>query len=134
MSGLSHVFIFHYRPTRAALHGVGDRGAADRRTALATLITLTGQGQQLTAAVQERQGQRDFLAGKVREAALKQSQSESIGYMRTLGAATTPRNQLPTRTVQVALLGAALSLLAGGVLAFVLEFLDRALRGGSKTA
>lgn len=106
---------------------------AKHRTDLTSLITLTGQHQQLTAAVQERQDQRDFLAGKVREAALKQSQSESIGYMRTLGAATTPRNQLPTRTVQVALLGAALSLLAGSVLAFVLEFLDRSLRGGSKT-
>lgn len=41
---------------------------ARHRTNLTSLITLTEQHQQLVAAVQERQDQRDFLAAKVREA------------------------------------------------------------------
>lgn len=101
---------------------------ADRQTNLAALITLAGQYQTLLDAEQERLDNRDFLAAKVREAQLKESQSRTIGYLQVVTPPSTPRNRVPTRTVQTALLGAVLSIVAGVVLVFVLEFLERTLR------
>jgi uncharacterized protein involved in exopolysaccharide biosynthesis len=107
---------------------------AERQTTLAGLITLGGRYQALVDSVQERQASRDFLAAKVREARLKESQSRSIGYLQVVTPPTTPRSQLPTRTVQTALLGALLSIVAGGVLIFVLEFVERTLRHSPRPA
>ncbi len=107
---------------------------ADRQTTLAGLITLSGQYQTLLDVVQERQDSRDFLAGKVREARLKESQSRNIGYLQVVTPPSTPRGQLPTRTVQTAVLGAILSIVAGAVLVFVLEFVERTLRHSPRPA
>jgi uncharacterized protein involved in exopolysaccharide biosynthesis len=101
---------------------------AERETGMASLINLSGQYQQLVDALRERQDDRDFLAGKVREAQLKESQSRSIGYLQVVSPPSTPRSQVPTRTLQTALLGALLALVAGAVLVFALEFIERALR------
>lgn len=107
---------------------------SDRQTNLAALITLGGQYQTLTDTEQEKQNSRDFLADKAREARLKVSQSRSIGYFQVVTPPSTPRTQLPTRTVQTAVLGAVLSLVAGAVLVFVLEFLERTLRNSPRPA
>lgn len=101
---------------------------AERQGALAGLITLGGKYQALLDTVQEKLDSRDFLAGKVREARLKESQSRNIGYLQVVTPPSTPRTQLPTRTAQTALLGAVLSIVAGGILVFVLEFVERTLR------
>ncbi len=101
---------------------------AEHQTNLASLITLTGQSQQLQDLVQEKQNSRDFLADKAREARLKQSQSENVGYLQVIQPPTTPHNQISTRTLQIALLGGGLSLVAGGLLAFLLEFIEQTLR------
>ncbi len=82
--------------------------------------------------VQEKQNSRDFLADKVREARLKQSQSENVGYLQVIQPPTTPQSQVSTRTVQVALLGGGLSLVAGGLLAFLLEFIEQMLRSAPR--
>ncbi len=107
---------------------------AERQTNLAGLITLAGRYQALLDTTQERQDSRDFLAGKVREARLKESQSRNIGYLQVVTPPSTPRSQLPTRTVQTALLGAVLSIVAGAVLVFVLEFVERTLRHSPRPA
>ncbi len=99
-----------------------------RQTDLAAFITLGGRYQALLDAEQEKVNSRDFLADKVREARLKESQSRNIGYLQVISPPTTPRTQVPTRTVQTAVLGAVLSIAAGAVLVFVLEFIERTLR------
>ncbi len=101
---------------------------AEHQTNLASLITLTGQYQQRQDLVQEKQNSRDFLADKAREARLKQSQSENVGYLQVIQPATTPQSQISTRTLQIALLGGGLSLVVGGLLAFLLEFIEQTLR------
>lgn len=100
---------------------------AKHQTNLASLITIAGQYQQLEEAVQEKQDSRNFLAAKAREARLKVSQSRSIGYLQIVGSPTTPRSRIASRTLQTALLGGGLSLLAGVILAFLLEFLEQVL-------
>lgn len=99
-----------------------------RQADLASLITLAGRYQTLADTEGQKLDSRNFLAEKVREAQLKVSQSRSIGYLQVVTPPTTPRTQLPTRTVQTAVLGAVLSIVAGAVLVFVLEFLERTLR------
>jgi uncharacterized protein involved in exopolysaccharide biosynthesis len=105
---------------------------AEHQTNLASLITLTGQAQQLQDLVQEKQNSRDFLADKAREAQLKQSQSENVGYLQVIQPPTTPQTRISTRTLQIALLGGGLSLVAGGLLAFLLEFLEQTLRSAPR--
>jgi uncharacterized protein involved in exopolysaccharide biosynthesis len=107
---------------------------ADRQTNLNALIALGGPYQALLDVVQERLDSRDFLAGKVREARLKESQSRNIGYLQVVTPPSTPRSQLPTRTVQTAILGAVLSIVAGAVLVFLLEFIERTLRNSPRPA
>lgn len=101
---------------------------AKHQTNLAALITLSDQYQLLQDVAQERLNSRDFLATKAREARLKQSQGLNIGYLQAVGAPTTPRGQMSTRALQIALLAGSLSLVAGCVLAFLLEFLEQTLR------
>lgn len=107
---------------------------AERQTNLAALITLGGRYQTLLDTAQERLDNRDFLAAKVREAQLKESQSRNIGYLQVVTPPSTPRTQVPTRTVQTAVLGAILSIVAGAVLVFVLEFVERTLRNSPRPA
>lgn len=107
---------------------------ARRQTDLATLITLTREHQRLEDAAQDRQDTRDFLAAKAREARLKESQSRTIGYLQPVGEPTTPRDQIGTRTVQIALLGALLSIVGGAIIALALEFIEKSLRRRRATA
>jgi uncharacterized protein involved in exopolysaccharide biosynthesis len=100
----------------------------EREASLASLITLSGQYQTLQDDEKERLDTRNFLGEKVREAQLKESQSRSIGYLQVVSEPTTPRSQLPTQTVRAALLGALLAIVAGIVLVFILESVERSLR------
>lgn len=101
---------------------------AKRQANLASLLTLAGRYQELQDKVQEKLDLRAFLTGKAREARLKEAQTRSVGYVQVVSEPTTPKSQLPTNTVRTALLGALLSIVAGIILIFVLEFIERALR------
>jgi uncharacterized protein involved in exopolysaccharide biosynthesis len=101
---------------------------------LASLITLSGQYQKLADTVKEYQDTRDFLAGKLQEARLKQSQSQAVGYLQVTGEPVTPGNKVASRTLEIALLGGGLSLVAGIVLVFLLEFLEQTVRAGNSGA
>ena len=101
---------------------------AQHATTLQSLITLGEQYQQLQDTLKQRQDNRDFIAGKVREVSLRQDQADAVGYLQILGVPTTPKTQLPTRTLQIALLGAVASIVAGIVLVFFLEFLEQSLK------
>lgn len=106
----------------------------EREASLASLITLGGKYQSLQDDETERLATRDFLSAKVREAQLKESQSRSIGYLQVVSDPTTPRSQLPTQTVRAALLGALLAIVAGIVLVFILESVERSLRHSRRAA
>jgi uncharacterized protein involved in exopolysaccharide biosynthesis len=101
---------------------------AQHETELQSLITLAEQHQVLQDTLKQREDNRDFIAGKVREVNLRQDQADAVGYLQVLGVPTTPKTQLPTRTLQIALLGAAASIVAGIVLVFFLEFLEQSLK------
>lgn len=101
---------------------------AKREANLASLITLGGQYEALRDVVQEKLDTRNFLQAKAREARLKENQTRSVGYLSAISAPTTPGSQLPTQTVRTALLGALLSIVAGIILVYLLEFIERALR------
>ena len=64
----------------------------------------------------------------MREVSLRQDQADTVGYLQILSAPSTPKTQLPTRTLQIALLGGAAAVVAGIVLVFFLEFLEKGLR------
>jgi uncharacterized protein involved in exopolysaccharide biosynthesis len=109
--------------------GVGYTGlVSQHQSNLTSLITLGGQHQKLLDAVKERQDARDFLAGKVLEARLKQAQSQNVGYLQVVGEPVTPGGQVSTRTLEIAIIGGGLSLVAGIVLVFLLEFLEQTVR------
>lgn len=120
------------RRVEAAGQSARKAGAATRlaqhETNLKALITLAEQHQTLQDTLKQRQDNRDFIAGKLRETSLRQDQADAVGYLQVLGVPTTPKTQLPSRTLQIALLGAAAGILAGIVLVFFLEFLEQSLK------
>ena len=120
------------RRVEAAGQSARKTGAATRlaqhETNLKALITLAEQHQTLQDTLKQRQDNRDFIAGKLRETSLRQDQADAVGYLQVLGVPTTPKTQLPSRTLQIALLGAAAGILAGIVLVFFLEFLEQSLK------
>jgi capsular polysaccharide biosynthesis protein len=120
------------RRVEAAGQSARKTGAATRlaqhETNLKALITLAEQHQTLQDILKQRQDNRDFIAGKLRETSLRQDQADAVGYLQVLGVPTTPKTQLPSRTLQIALLGAAAGILAGIVLVFFLEFLEQSLK------
>jgi uncharacterized protein involved in exopolysaccharide biosynthesis len=109
---------------QAAMEAEFDRAIADWETELTSLIGLTDEHARLTNALQQAQRTRDFLFNKSLEAQLKQKQGTSIGYLKIVDPARRPDQPVPSRALQIALVGGVLSLVAGGVLAFVLEFIE----------
>jgi len=101
---------------------------SEHENRLALLITLTEEYVHLEDVVREKETTRDFLAGKAREADLKERQSQTVGYLEIVGEPHTASAPLTAYTLRIALLGGALSLVAGIVLVFVLEFLAQTLR------
>ena len=101
---------------------------SEHENRLALLITLTEEYEHLQDVVREKETTRDFLAGKAREADLKERQSQTVGYLEIVGEPHTASAPLTAYTLRIALLGGALSLVAGIVLVFVLEFLAQTLR------
>jgi len=106
-----------------------DRAIARWETELASLIGLNDEHTRLTNAVTQAQNTRDFLANKAMEARLKQQQGLSVGYLKVVEPARRPDQPVPSRTLQLALVGGLLSLVAGAVLAFLLEFIESLVRG-----
>ncbi|MCD6291175.1 MAG: hypothetical protein J7M34_11780 [Anaerolineae bacterium] len=98
--------------------------AARRDTDLATLLGLTAERDALQMAVDQARSTYEFLQSKANEAALKQSQALSLGYLQVVEPAHPPERPAPSRFGRIALAGAVVSILAGGVLVFLLEFLE----------
>ncbi len=104
--------------------------AARRDTDLAALLGLTAELDTLQVAADQARSNYEFLQRKANEAALKQSQALSLGYLQVVEPAQPPAQPAPPRWRAIALVGAVVSILAGGVLAFLLEFLETLWRPG----
>jgi uncharacterized protein involved in exopolysaccharide biosynthesis len=93
-----------------------------REAELSSLIGLHADYDNLQAAVDRAQDAYSFLADKAVEARLKENQGLTAGYLQIVEPARIPTNPAPSQTVRLALVGGILAVLAGIVLAFVLEF------------
>ena len=111
-----------------------DRVIAQWETELTSLIGLSEEYSRLENAVARIQSTRDLLFNKSLEARLKQSQALSVGYLQVIEPARRPETPLPSRTLQIALVGGILSLVAGAVIAFLLEFVESSARGSRPRA
>jgi len=108
-----------------------EQSIARWETELTSLIGLIEEHDRLTNAVNQAQHTRDFLFDKSLEARLKQEQAQNVGYLKVIEPARRPDQPLPTRTLQTALVGGLLSLVAGVILVFLFEFLE-SFAGGSR--
>ena len=96
---------------------------AQRESDLAAFIGLNAEYDGLSAEVQLKQNDYDFLGAKAREALLKERQALELGYLQVVEEASTPQTPVTQQTVKIGLVAAAVSLMAGIVLAFLIEFL-----------
>jgi len=105
-----------------------ERAIAQWETELTSLIGLAEEYTRLSSAVTQAQNTRDFLFNKSLEAQLKQRQALSVGYLKIVEPARRPEQPLPNRTLQIALIGGVLSLVAGAILALLFEFVESLAR------
>jgi uncharacterized protein involved in exopolysaccharide biosynthesis len=97
----------------------------DEQTArLEQLLNLTVENDALQRAVTRSQSNYSFLADKENEARLKQSQANNVSFIQIVEPARMPDQPAPSRTPKLLAVGAILSLIAGIILAFVLEFIS----------
>lgn len=96
----------------------------DRERALATLIGLQAEQQQLVEAVKRAEDYNGFLVGKQNEAALKENQALKSGFIQVTDPVRTSDRPIRSNPTRLLLVGAIGSLVAGFVLAFLLELVE----------
>lgn len=111
-----------------ALHLEYDATIKRWETELTSLIGLGNEYARLIDAVTRAQNTRDFLFGKMLEAQLKEQQAQNVGYLRVVEPARRPDQPVPSRTLQIALVGGLLSLVVGAVLALLFEMIEAAMK------
>jgi uncharacterized protein involved in exopolysaccharide biosynthesis len=101
-----------------------DQAIEERTTELRNLLKISSDYNALERALAQATSDYNFVTAKQNEAFLKQAQAERLGYIQITEPARKPDAPVPTKTLQLALVGGAVSLLVGFVLSFLLEFLD----------
>jgi uncharacterized protein involved in exopolysaccharide biosynthesis len=101
-----------------------DQMIADRETRLLGLIGLSADFDRLQTDLNEVQSNVNFLSNKLNEAALKENQSLNASFIQIAEAARQPDSPAPSRLPQLLLVGIAISLALGVILAFILEFIE----------
>lgn len=96
----------------------------EQKAKLEELLKLTVDNDALVRAVSRIQSNYNFLADKENEARLKQSQATNVSFIQIVEPARMPDQPAPSRTPKMLAVGVVLSLIAGIMLAFVLEFLS----------
>ena len=97
---------------------------AEQQTRLEDLLKLTVENEDLLRAVSRSQSNYGFLADKETEARLKQTQANNVSFIQIVEPARMPDQPAASRTPKMLAVGVVLSLIAGIILAFVLEFLS----------
>jgi uncharacterized protein involved in exopolysaccharide biosynthesis len=105
-----------------------DQLIADRETRLLGLIGLGADFDRLQTEVNEIQASANFLSNKKSEATLKENQSLNASFIQIAEAARQPDRPAPSRLPQLLLVGVAISLAFGVILAFILEFIESLTR------
>ncbi len=104
-----------------------DRQLDAQEQQLVYLLGLQKEYNRLVDDVQREQATYSFLTDKANEARLKLSQGEDIGYLQVIDPPRLPESPVPSRTLQLMLVGVVVSLLVAVILAFLLEALENAL-------
>ena len=95
-----------------------------QESTLEELLRLTTEYDDLMRALSRVQANYSFLADKENEAKLKQSQAMNVSFVQIIEPARMPDRPAPSQTPRMLAVGAIVSLLAGIILAFVLEFIS----------
>jgi uncharacterized protein involved in exopolysaccharide biosynthesis len=101
-----------------------DKLIAEKRAELLALIQLVDNYNSLDISVNRAQNNYEFLWNRENEARLRESQARSVGFIEIIEPARYPDTQAASKLPRLVLIGGLLSLLAGIVLAFLLEFLE----------
>lgn len=101
-----------------------DRAIAERSDELRSLLGLYAEYNALERELVRATSNYNFLWDKENEARLKQAQAEKLGYIQITEPARKPDAPVPSRTLQLAAAGGAISVLVGFILAFLIEFLS----------
>jgi uncharacterized protein involved in exopolysaccharide biosynthesis len=96
---------------------------AERTAELQDVLALTSEYNALGQDLARAQANYSFLWDKENEARLKQLQAEELGYIQVTEPARKPDAPVPSKTMELLLVGGAVSILTGFVLSFLLEFL-----------
>jgi uncharacterized protein involved in exopolysaccharide biosynthesis len=111
------------RDGEAASIALYDEMIAERTAELQSLLGLYDEYNALAQKLNRAQANYGFLLDKENEARLKQLQAERLGYIQITEPARKPDAPVSSRMMQLLLVGGAVSILTGFVLAFLLEFL-----------
>ena len=103
---------------------VYDKAIAERSDELRSLLGLYAEYNALERDLSRATNNYNFLWDKENEARLKQAQAERLGYIQITEPARKPDSPVPSKMLQLAAAGGAVSVLTGLVLAFLIEFLS----------
>jgi len=109
-----------------------DKLIAQQETTLTDLLNLTAELDVLMRDTSRVQSNYEFLAGKENEARLKQSQAKNVSFIQIVEPARMPDRPAPSRTPRLLMIGAVVSVIAGVILAFVLELISVVRASGKK--
>jgi len=96
------------------------------------LLKLNDDQTKLERSQARAQSNANFLWDKENEARLKQLQAEKLGYIQITEPARKPDAPVPSKTLQLVVVGAVVSILAGFVLSFLIEFLALVRKAGRR--
>ncbi len=100
-----------------------DRLINEYENRLAELLGIQNEYENLVQHVQQEQKHYAFLQEKLQEATIKEDQALHSGYIQVVEDAHEPVRSAPRNIGRLVFYGAALALMIGVVLAFLLEFL-----------
>ena len=101
-----------------------DQMIDERTKELQDLIQLYSEYNKLERDLSRARNNYTFLWDKENEALLKKSQAERLGYIQITEPARKPDEPVPSKLIQLLLVGGAVSVLTGFVLSFLIEFLS----------
>jgi uncharacterized protein involved in exopolysaccharide biosynthesis len=110
-----------------------DTMIAERTEELLERLDLYAEYYVLERELNRTRSNYNFLWDKENEARLKQVQAEELGYIQITEPARRPDAPVPSRTPQLVMVGGVVSILAGFVLSFFIEFLALVGRSAKRT-
>lgn len=101
-----------------------DKMIDEQRLRLEELLKLSTEYDNLVRDVDRSRSNYGFLADKENEARLKEKQATNVSFIQIVEPARMPDRPAASRTPKMLAIGVVLSLIAGVILAFVLEFMS----------